>query len=122
MGAGAIAIEDGAMSYDGGIRATLALMNRPDPPDSLVCLTDVMALGAMDAIRHELHLKVPEDVAIIGFDDIAEAGHLSYQLTTVRTPLKEYAEYMIELISAKSEPRVIKIPAQMIVRRSTRSV
>jgi len=125
VGPGAITIADGEMTYAGGYRAALALMEGPDRPDTLVSLTDIMALGAMDAIRYELGLKVPEDVAILGFDDIAEASHMSYQLTTVRTPLKEYAEYMIELISTKSEPaepRVIKIPAQLIVRASTRSL
>jgi DNA-binding LacI/PurR family transcriptional regulator len=123
VGSGAVRIADGELTYAGGYRAALALMK--DRPDTLVCLTDIMALGAMDAIRYELGLKVPEDVAIVGFDDIAEAGHMSYQLSTVRTPVKEMAEHMIELISAKpepAEPRAIKIPAQLIVRASTRSL
>ncbi len=125
MGPGAITVADGELTYDGGYRAALTLMRGPDRPDTLVCLTDIMALGAMDAVRYDLGLKVPDDVAIVGFDDISEAGHMSYQLTTVRTPLKEYAEYLIELISEQSAtaaPRKIKIPAQMIVRASTRNV
>lgn len=122
-GAGAIAVADGELTYAGGRRAALALMQASEPPDTLVCLTDIMALGAMDAVRYELGLRVPDDVAIIGFDDIPEASHMSYQLSTVRTPVAEMAAHMIELLSAEldqAEPRAIKIPAQLVVRASTR--
>ncbi|WP_428392842.1 substrate-binding domain-containing protein [Lichenicoccus sp.] len=68
-------IQDGHLTSDGGYNAALDIMRRPTPPDSLLCLTDVMALGAMDAIRHRLGMRVPQDVAVIGFDDIAEVGH-----------------------------------------------
>ena len=125
IGPDAIRIADGDLSYAGGYRAGLALMDTPRRPDTLIGLTDIMALGAMDAVRFELGLKVPQDVAIVGFDDIAEAGHMSYQLSTVRTPVKEMTAHMLELISARSEPaapRAIKIPAQLIVRASTRPV
>jgi DNA-binding LacI/PurR family transcriptional regulator len=124
VGPDAIRIADGELTYAGGYRAALTLMDEPDRPDTLIGLTDIMALGAMDAVRHELGLKVPADVAVIGFDDIAEAGYKSYQLTTVRTPVREMAEHMIEMIStsASDEPRAIKIPAQMIERASTRAV
>ena len=125
VGPDAIRIADGGLTYAGGYRAALALMEGPDRPDTLIGLTDVMALGAMDAVRHELGLKVPADVAIIGFDDIADADYKSYQLTTIRTPVAEMAAHMIKLISktsATDEPCAIKIPAQMVVRASTRAV
>jgi DNA-binding LacI/PurR family transcriptional regulator len=125
IGPGAIQIEDGDLTYAGGYRAGLALMAAPDRPDTLIGLTDIMALGAMDAVRHELGLKVPDDVAVIGFDDIPEASHMSYQLSTIRTPVTEMVAHMLELISTRSEPaepRAIKIPAQLIVRASTRTV
>jgi DNA-binding LacI/PurR family transcriptional regulator len=123
VGADAIRFADGNLTYAGGYRAALALMAAPDRPDTLICLTDIMALGAMDAVRYELRLAVPDDVAIIGFDDIPEASHLSYQLSTIRTPVKEMATHMIELISEKfdsAEPCAIRIPAQLVVRGSTR--
>jgi DNA-binding LacI/PurR family transcriptional regulator len=86
-------------------------------------MTDIMALGAMDAIRFELNRKIPEDVAIIGFDDIAEAGHASYRLSTVRTPVREMIDHMIALISRRpknDEPKVIEIKAELIIRDTTR--
>ncbi|MES2058534.1 MAG: LacI family DNA-binding transcriptional regulator [Pseudomonadota bacterium] len=120
-----VKVHDGHLTYAGGYQAALEIMAGPDRPDSLICLTDIMAIGAMDAIRHELKLRIPEDVAVIGFDDIAEAGHASYRLSTIRTPVREMIDHMIELISptrARSEPVAIKIPARMIVRDSTRAI
>jgi DNA-binding LacI/PurR family transcriptional regulator len=124
VGPSGIRMESGDLTYAGGYRAALTIMDTPDRPDTLIGLTDIMALGAMDAVRHELGLSVPADVAVIGFDDIPEASHMSYQLSTIRTPVKEMVAHMIELISPESEPAepcAIKIPAQLIVRASTRN-
>ena len=119
-----ITVRDGGLTYDGGYQAALALCAGRDRPDSLICLTDIMALGALDAVRHELGLAVPSDVAVIGFDDIVEAGHASYSLTTVRTPVREMIDHMMALISGEAqeaEPMSIEIPAELIVRSSTRA-
>jgi DNA-binding LacI/PurR family transcriptional regulator len=116
---------DGGLTYSGGYQAALKLMSSRNPPDSVVCLTDIMALGAMDAIRFELNRKIPEDVAVTGFDDIAEAGHASYRLSTVRTPVREMIDHMIALISRKpknDEPKTIELKAELIIRHSTRLV
>ncbi len=120
-----VAIVDGQRPYDGGYQAALEIMRRDERPDSLFCLTDIMAIGAMDAIRHELKLRVPEDVAVIGFDDIAEAAHVSYRLTTVRTPVRQMIHHMVKLIApetSQDEPQTIVIDAELIVRSSTRPV
>lgn len=124
-GASVVAIVDGGLTYEGGYEAALAIMDRRDRPDSVVCMTDIMALGAMDAIRHRLSLRIPDDVAIIGFDDIAEAAHASYSLTTVKTPLVEMVDHMIDLIAmpeTDAAPRIVEIDAELVVRRSTRAV
>ncbi|MES1200374.1 MAG: LacI family DNA-binding transcriptional regulator [Pseudomonadota bacterium] len=115
---------DGGLTYEGGRNAALQLMRNVPRPDSLICMTDIMALGAMDAVRHELGLKIPDDVAVIGFDDIPEAGHASYQLTTIKTPVVEMVDYMIDLVSDRAtnaELAEIQIPAEVIVRGSTRA-
>ena len=62
-----VCIRDGGLTYAGGYQAALDLMSTSRLPDSLLCLTDIMALGAMDAVRFELHLKIPDDVAVMGF-------------------------------------------------------
>ena len=118
-----VGMRDGGLTYAGGYRAALELMNSPGPPDSLLCLTDIMALGAMDAVRHELQLRIPDDVAVMGFDDIAEASHSSYRLTTIRTPVAEMIDHMISLISRKpknEEPKAIELEAELVIRGSTR--
>jgi DNA-binding LacI/PurR family transcriptional regulator len=121
----AVLIEDGLLTYDGGYKAALKIMASPARPDAVIGMTDIMALGAMDAIRHELGLRVPEDVAIIGFDDIAESSRASYRLSTIRTPTRQMVEQMIRLISDEASmdaPEEIVIPAELIVRASTRPI
>lgn len=118
-----VTVCEGDLTYRGGYEAALELMKATPRPDSLVCLTDIMALGAMDALRSELGLKVPDDVAIVGFDDITEAAYASYRLTTVRTPVAEIVEHMMRFVSAGSdakEPAVIQIDAELVVRETTR--
>ena len=79
----------GHYTYQGGYDSALRLfMAAEDRPDALFCLNDIMAMGAMDALRHGLGLRVPEDVMVVGFDDIPEASRPSYRLTTVRQPLR----------------------------------
>jgi DNA-binding LacI/PurR family transcriptional regulator len=120
-----VVIENGLLTYDGGYRAALKILDSPDRPDSLICMTDIMALGAMDAIRYELGLKTPQDVAIIGFDDIAESGRASYRLSTIRTPTRRMVDHMIRLISDEAlmdAPEEIEIPAELVVRDSTRPI
>lgn len=122
LGADAVTMVEADLSYEGGYAATLALM-KDQKPDSIICLTDVMALGAMDAVRHELKLRVPEDVAIVGFDDIPASGYASYDLTTIRTPVTEIVDHLMDLIkpeAAVAAPVSIEIPAEVVMRTSTR--
>jgi DNA-binding LacI/PurR family transcriptional regulator len=120
-----VIVGDGDMTYAGGYSMALELLAAESRPDSLICLTDIMALGAMDAIRFELRLKIPEDVAVIGFDDITEASHASYRLTTVKTPVREMIDHMLALIAPGPEraaPEAIEIEAEIVIRDSTRPV
>jgi DNA-binding LacI/PurR family transcriptional regulator len=118
-----VTVQEADLTYDGGYRAALALMKTKNAPDSLICLTDIMALGAMDAIRFELRLSIPNDVAIMGFDDITEAGHGAYRLSTVKTPVREMIDHMMMLVAPGSEyeePKAIEIDAEIVIRDSTR--
>ena len=74
---------EGHFTYDGGRAAAVDLMQSASPPDAIFCASDIMAMGAMDAIRYELGLRVPEDVSVVGFINSAEAAWNSYRLTTV---------------------------------------
>jgi DNA-binding LacI/PurR family transcriptional regulator len=61
-------------------------------------LTDLLALGFMDAASHEFGISVPDDLCVIGFDDIEQAGWESYRLTTFTQPLKAMADQVLALL------------------------
>lgn len=82
-----------------------------------------MAFGAMDAARFDLGLKVPGDVAIVGFDDLPTSSYPSYQLTTIRQPVRDMAHAAVDLLLAKIEApdtmaRTVLLPGELIVRTS----
>ena len=115
--------EMGHFSYEGGHMAAMRLLRRNRPPDAIFCANDIMALGALDAARNELHLKVPQDVSIIGFDDISPASWSSYDLTTLRQPIEVMVNEAVATLLRRIErpddpPEVIGIPP-ILVRRSS---
>ena len=84
QGVSGVRIRYGEFLFEGGYRSALELMGAKHAPDAIFCANDLMAIGAMEAIRKELGLRVPEDVMIAGFDDIQAAAWPSFELTTVR--------------------------------------
>ena len=81
----------GRYSYSSGREMARELLSRSgeDLPDALFCSGDIIAMGAMDCIRQERGLRIPEDVAVAGFDGISESGWLSYSLTTMKQPVEQ---------------------------------
>lgn len=115
----------GYYQYQGGYNAVLELFSDPVRPDAIFCANDIMALGAMDAIRRELKLSIPEQVSVIGFDDIQEASWQNYRLTTYRPPVNKMVnkavENMLERIrQPDANPLHIAESGELIVRESTR--
>ena len=102
--------------------ATQKLMERGVPFTALVAYNDISALGAMSALR-EAGRRVPEDVSIVGFDDIEFAALAYPALTTVRQPLREMgttaAEVLIRKIEKHETVENISILPELIVRSST---
>ncbi|WP_409306686.1 substrate-binding domain-containing protein [Pectobacterium sp. B1J-3] len=96
-------IRAGNTSYQTGVIAARELLKRESRPDGVFCVTDLIACGFIDAARHEFGLKIPEDISIIGFDDIEQASWLSYQLTTFTQPLAEMAEATCERLLAPTK-------------------
>ena len=112
-------------SHDGARTLARSLFDGPRPPDTIVCANDSMALGIIDACRHELGLRVPDDVAVTGFDDIPQAGWPSYALTTLAQPLVQLTRSAVRLLIEHVEARNIGherrlMPPRLIVRGSTR--
>ena len=107
-------------------QATRTLFSQPDKPDALFVCNDHMAFAAMDVIRFEFHLRIPDDVGVIGYDDAPPAAWPSYSLTTMRQPTNEMVEACVSNIIARIEGRddvqdSIVIESPFIVRNSTTS-
>ena len=113
-----------AYGYDAGYQAALRLCDSSGPPDAVFCANDILALGALEAFRGELGLRVPGDVSLAGFDDILMAGWPSHSLTTYHYPIHRMIAETIELIDKIStypnyEPVSIVVQGHLVVRDST---
>ncbi|MGC1358400.1 MAG: LacI family DNA-binding transcriptional regulator [Xanthobacteraceae bacterium] len=84
-------------SYEAGYEAARRLITRRRRPDCIFFASDVMAIGGIEAVR-SAGLRVPEDVSVVGFDDIPMAASPSYDLTTVRQPIAEMVESAAEIL------------------------
>lgn len=91
-------IAPGDYSYDRAYAATIDLFRVGEGADAIFAANDVGAFGVLDALRHELGLRVPEDVKVVGFDDIAQSHWKSYNLTTVKFDLEERVRALVRLI------------------------
>jgi DNA-binding LacI/PurR family transcriptional regulator len=96
-----------------------------DPPDAVFVCNDHMAFSVMDTLRFELNLRVPEDVAVVGYDDVPTSAWPAYNLTTVRQPanrmVSETVDILLEKIADRdAQPRHVQIDGPLIVRGSTR--
>ncbi|EJJ26769.1 LacI family DNA-binding transcriptional regulator [Rhizobium sp. CF142] len=111
--------------YESGITAGRALFSNSVRPDAVYCANDQIAFGLMDYVRQEVKLRIPEDVAIIGFDDVPEASWLSYQLTTFRQDPLIMAMRAVELMERRLgnpdlPPSYERIIPELVIRQSFR--
>lgn len=90
-------IEPGDFTEEGGRRAMAALLKRHPGLDAVFAGSDVMAAGARQVLR-ERGRRIPEDVALVGYDDSAIARHMEPPLTSVRQPIEEMGRRMIDLL------------------------
>lgn len=117
--------EPGPGSFDQfapGYEALKAWLSENPAPDAVICGNDHWAIGAMAAL-HAAGLKVPTDVAVTGFDDIAVGSYLPVPLTTLAQPAKAIAEKSVELLMKKIQGgrvpiQPIRFPCELIVRAS----
>jgi DNA-binding LacI/PurR family transcriptional regulator len=116
--------EQGAYTYESGYECARRLLQRDDPPDAIFCANDITALGAIDAAR-DLQVRIPEDVSIVGFDDIPAASWSAYSLTTIRQPVDQMVAATLEILTERIEHPETKlvtrlVPGSLIPRTSAR--
>ena len=104
--------------------ATRELFKSTDQPDAIFVANDHMAIATMDVIREELHLQIPKEIGVIGFDNIPQASWQSYQLTTISQDVNEMVratvDVLINQIHHKIQPEHIVIPSNFIERNTLR--
>ena len=113
---------DGDYSYDSGAKGAEYLLSLDSSPSAIMCANDTMAIGAIKAIR-EKGLSVPEDISVVGFDDISVASQVYPPLTTVAAPIKEIAansvKMLISLIDGiDPENKHMALSAPLVIRGS----
>ncbi|MCD6318954.1 LacI family DNA-binding transcriptional regulator [Candidatus Aerophobetes bacterium] len=102
------------------------LLSLPSPPSAVFVANDNMALAAIKVIK-EKGLKIPEDISIVGFDDIEAASQIDPPLTTVRQPLYKMGEESTKLLfnllnNKEDKPRKILLDTRLVIRESCRAL
>ncbi len=114
-------IVEGDFTQEGGYRAMQQLL--PFDPDAVFIASDAMALGALRAL-HEAGKRIPEDIAVAGFDDIPFSARTDPPLTTIRQPIQRLgsvaAETLIDMISHPgTQPQRVVLPTELVIRETT---
>jgi LacI family transcriptional regulator len=114
------AVINGAFTRDGGYAAAMELLASKTRATCVFAVTDVMAMGAMAALR-ERGVRVPEDMSIAGFDDIPTLRDTVPALSTVRLPLEEMGEIAAGLVldAGGDEARTVRVAGEVVLRAST---
>ncbi|RQR27578.1 LacI family DNA-binding transcriptional regulator [Burkholderia sp. Bp9142] len=116
-------VAEGDLSQMKAFEAASTLLAQVDPPTAIFCANDLSAFGAIAAVR-EAGLRVPNDISIIGFDDIPMAAQVHPALTTIRQPFPQMARSAVNTLLALIEgtdatSARITLPAELIGRNST---
>jgi len=116
-------IEKGDFSQESGFIACKKLLNLKSQPQVIFAANDMMAIGCYDYIK-QMNLHIPNDVGIVGFDDVFVSQYLNPPLTTVRVNIEEVGKKAAELLLKKIqsnngvESSVINIPTELVLRES----
>ncbi|CAM5788725.1 LacI family DNA-binding transcriptional regulator [Castellaniella caeni] len=116
----------GDYDFDTAKAVAIDMFRRPDPPDAVFVANDHMAFAVMDALRGTLGLRVPEDVQVVGFDNVPQSGWGGYELTTIEQDAERMTHAAVEALlnhieaGASSPAQRIVTPVRVVERSSTR--
>jgi LacI family transcriptional regulator len=116
-------VEAGDFSRRSGYAAACTLLALASPPTAIFAANDEMAFGAMDAVR-AAGLRMPQDVSVVGFDDISAAAQAQPGLSTVRQPLVAISEaavreLLLRVTGSGGHQPLIEYPSELVLRGST---
>ncbi|MBK3739387.1 LacI family DNA-binding transcriptional regulator [Paraburkholderia nemoris] len=112
-----------ADTYECGIAAAHALLKQKTRPDGVFCSSDLLALGFIDAARQHFAIRVPEELQVVGFDDIPAASYENYQLSTIQQDTHGLANAAIDMLVDRMDAfsgasRTCVVPIAGVVRKS----
>jgi LacI family transcriptional regulator len=118
-------VYEGNFIQSDGYAGASALLDLAQPPTAIFASNDVMAMGVLDAVRNH-GLRIPDDVSVVGFDDIPQSALVRPALTTVNQPLEKMGRVATQMLLDKlknpeKEADRIELPTQLIVRDSCSS-
>ena len=116
----------GDFSFESGLTGADYFLSLTKPPTAIMCANDSMAIAALGRITQN-GLAVPDDISIIGFDDITVASHMHPPLTTLAAPIKKIAKLAVEMLICQIqnkdiENKHIALPAKLILRKTCADV
>ncbi len=112
-------IIEAGYTEESGTLAARRLLSLPDPPTAVFAVTDMVALG-LAGVASQLGLRIPEDLAIVGYNDIPLASRVSPGLTTMHVPIHEFGSVavrlLLEQLESESVGRRVRFTPDLIVR------
>ncbi|MCL4394950.1 MAG: LacI family transcriptional regulator [Chloroflexi bacterium] len=117
-------VREGDFFQTRGYSAADELLSMPTPPTAIFASNDVSAFGVMEAVRDH-QLRIPDDISIVGFDDVPQATQVHPPLTTVRQPLEQMgraaARLLLKIIQEPKHPaQRVDLPTELVIRETTR--
>ncbi|MGR3291964.1 MAG: LacI family DNA-binding transcriptional regulator [Paracoccaceae bacterium] len=94
-------IEVHANEYSGGAAAAGEVVARLSKRPGVFCTTDSIALGLLDTLRHKLGIKVPQELSLIGYDDIPQASWAFAELTTIKQSVEDFAQVTVNMLKER---------------------
>ena len=116
-------VVEGKLTIAGAVKACQKLMKHPDRPTAIFCANDEMAMGCLQEIRDQ-GLTVPDDISVMGFDDIRYARVVEPALTTISQPAEEIGKRvalrLLEAIKLGAQPnnKPVILPHKLVIRKS----
>ena len=115
-------VMNGDFSIESGAVAAERLLGRKEAPTAIFCFNDEMAIGVIDTARRR-KLRIPDDLSVVGFDDIRFARYTDPPLTTVAQPMRQIGEgtvrLLLEILQGRGSPESVTLPHMLVVRSST---
>jgi LacI family transcriptional regulator len=116
-------VYEGDFFQTDGYAGASVLLDLPIPPTAIFASNDVMAMGVMDAVRNR-NLRIPDDISVVGFDNIYQSAMVYPSLTTVQQPLEQMGRVATQMLlgilkTPKNDVGRIELPTELIIRNST---